>query len=161
MDDPSRFRSNVSDKEGLSLFHIACAVGAKKVVDWFLDDVGVDVNAAVSEDSLRYPGFTPLHMAASHIHTEVLISLLNHGANILIKNVQGLTRFGLLIRCSSSHSGIIIALERIMSHLIELYRRDYITFDGLEFNLLHAACIAGDKNLVEHWVKNKSNGFCP
>ena len=157
MKDYSRFKSNVSDKEGLSLFHIACAVGIKEVVDWFLDDFGVDVNVVVSEDSLRYPGFTPLHMAALHMSTRVLLSLLSHGANVMIKNREGLTPFNLLIQCWSFNYRMLSDddVRTIMSHLIEVYKRDYITFDGFEFNFLHAACIVGDKNLLEHWMKDK------
>ena len=76
MKDLLRLKNNISDEEGLSLFHIACATGQNNVVDWFLDDVGVDVNAAVSEDSIRYPDYTPLHMAAMGTHTHVLRVLL-------------------------------------------------------------------------------------
>ena len=58
MKDLLRLKNNISDEEE------------------FLDDVGVDVNAAVSEDSIRYPDYTPLHMAAMGTHTHVLRVLL-------------------------------------------------------------------------------------
>ena len=159
MNIPSRFKINVSDKEGLSLFHIVCAVGTKEVVDWFLDYVGVDVNAAVCEDSLRYPGFTPLHMAASHTHLGAFLKLLSHGGNIMIKNRQGLTPFELLFQNWSFHSddntGKYI-LCSTMTQLIQVYERHNTTFDGLEFPLLYAACLSNrQKDMVEYVVKNQ------
>ena len=155
--DPSRFKSNVSDKEGLSLFHIACAVGIEEVVDWFLDEVGVDVNAVVSEDSLQYPGFTPLHMAALNMRMEVFLNLLSQGANIMIKNRQGLAPLDLLIQnWSFNYDNTVYVVKKIMSRLIEDYRTDCVTFDGLEFNLLHAACISySDEDMVEHCDKDQ------
>ena len=154
----SRFKINVSDNEGLSLFHIACAFGMDKVVDWFLDNVDVDVNAAVNEDSLQYPGCTALCMAASNMRVQVFLKLLSHGANITLKNKQGLAPLDFLFQhWSVGYDDFDYDVKKIMSHVIKVYRKNYINFDGLEFNLLHAAGIVGDKTLVKHCIQDEDD----
>ena len=50
----------VADKDGLSNFHIACTISNALLVEEFLN-AGADVNLAISSDSVKFPGFTPLH----------------------------------------------------------------------------------------------------
>ncbi|KAK3096266.1 hypothetical protein FSP39_025127 [Pinctada imbricata] len=72
---------NKTSESGISLIHIACANGYRKVLRLLIKN-GADVNTT---DDL---GWTPLHVAARFSQMKTVQSLLKSGADPLLKNVN-------------------------------------------------------------------------
>ena len=143
----------IADKDGLSNFHIACTSFETDLVDKFLASKA-DINLVVSNDSLRFPGYTPLHMAVAYQQSTMTVKLLKHGAGITIKDGYGLTAFDLLLQtcnlngqesdksCYKCIESFLKAANRINSDL----------FDTHGFTLLHTSCVTGNKKLFKSCV---------
>ena len=89
LDKYSKLGVNLPNKDGLSLFRTACAVGSTEVSKFLcLERYRVDTNDAVSKDSTIYPGFTLLHIAVRHGAVDVIKKLLQHNADLGLKLIN-------------------------------------------------------------------------
>lgn len=80
---------NVLSKEGMNALHEAMN-SADMVTAKMLIRNGADVNIPTQTTDGFVDGWTPLHFAVSHGDTEMMLFLLNHGANPLAKEKDGL-----------------------------------------------------------------------
>ena len=77
------YRGNVdliADKGGLSHFHITCTSSNMYVVDKFVG-AGVDINFAVSNDALNFPGYTDTDSLFYEIRGENMYELMKADLN--------------------------------------------------------------------------------
>ena len=72
-------------KSGLSPLILACGDGLLAVVEYLLDAFQCDPN------SQNDTGFAPLHAAARGGHDAIVLSLLRHGADLSIEDLEGWT----------------------------------------------------------------------
>ena len=70
-------------KSGLSPLILACGDGLLAVVEYLLDAFQCDPN------SQNDTGFAPLHAAARGGHDAIVMSLLRHGADLSIEDLEG------------------------------------------------------------------------
>ena len=67
---------DIVDNDGASPLLIASQEGHLAVVQYFVEELGVDVNKATSEANGRY---TPLHLAVQQGHIHVAVCLMERG----------------------------------------------------------------------------------
>ncbi|MCL7042777.1 hypothetical protein MKW94_002749, partial [Papaver nudicaule] len=100
---------SIKDKNGVGVIHYAAAKGKINVLDYLIEDLGIDVNfkdekgdsplmhaieggntnvveyllgKGAGPNASNTKGYTPLHSAAEKGHTEILARLLSKGANV-------------------------------------------------------------------------------
>lgn len=71
---------NVKDKRGATALHRAASLGRSAIVSALLSCPGIDVSAADAD------GNTPLHLACEENHRNEARLLVQHGANLTLKN---------------------------------------------------------------------------
>ncbi|XP_014214850.1 ankyrin-3-like [Copidosoma floridanum] len=77
---------------GLTELHVYCAkyqTCKPEILQKMLDQ-NIDLNASVNDDSPIWQGYTPLHFAA-HCNLQTVLLLAKKGANLLAKNMNGIT----------------------------------------------------------------------
>ncbi|CAB0043940.1 unnamed protein product [Trichogramma brassicae] len=98
----NRFDLNYIDVEtGITHFHVACAYGCGKVVEQFLEH-GQDPNCLWTETSK-----SPLHLAVSAGHRDVIGALLRGGANPNLSDPEGLTALHVLCQRKFDDDGLV------------------------------------------------------
>lgn len=68
--------ATLSSKTGATALHLVCIRGCPITAELIIKQKGVDINA--KDNLLR----TPLHIAASHGHYELIMKLLDYGADV-------------------------------------------------------------------------------
>ncbi|KAJ8683925.1 hypothetical protein QAD02_019717 [Eretmocerus hayati] len=81
---------NHTDHDGLSHFHIACALGKLDAIRDYLKS-GASINDKVSSENKNFAGFSPLHFAVAFAKKNVVRLLLQHGAKVNDKGGQNVT----------------------------------------------------------------------
>lgn len=125
------------NKEGKTCFHIACSKGFFNIAEYFLKDL--NLNYLIEQtDSLAN---TPLHLASSNGNLGIVNLLLEHDAQLNVKNKDGNTALELSCRLGFFEiSKILISKYSIIqSHEVEK-KSEYP---------LHIACHEGAYELVE------------
>ncbi|XP_031777905.1 serine/threonine-protein phosphatase 6 regulatory ankyrin repeat subunit C [Nasonia vitripennis] len=89
--------TNVSCKNGVSHFHLACMMNHEEAVKFFLYVSRVPVNQTVNRDSPILPGYTALHFAVRYGSTTVVSALLDSRADLTIGDIAGITPLQLLV----------------------------------------------------------------
>lgn len=87
---------NASNNDGLSHFHIACMRNNASFAENFLKH-GANINGCVNPDIKQWGGYSPLHFAVDCNSLEVVKLLLNHKADINIKNGKNMTPLHLAV----------------------------------------------------------------
>lgn len=97
-----------TSNNGGTPLHSSSSLGIIKSVEFLLIDCKYDPNPIDKE------GNTPLHAAAKENHLETLSLLLQHGADIFIKNQQNQTALDLAIQ--QKHTNIISVLSTYQTY---------------------------------------------
>lgn len=95
---------------GITMLHIACHTSDKAAALKELKN-GADVNAKVHEDSMIWPGHTPIHVLFLQPYlntstTDLLNHLLAHGADVTLPNADGDTPALMAIKSRFTDIGI-------------------------------------------------------
>ena len=155
LDQYSKVKINfVVDKDGLSNFHIACTCTNALLVEEFLN-AGADVNLAVSSDSVKFPGYTPLHFAVTYRLPDVVDKLLARDANITIKNGLGMTAFDLLLETWENEGHFLNESHQIIASILKSAHErgiDNEAFDSRGFTLLHIAAMTGNEEMLKSCI---------
>ncbi|XP_058799168.1 ankyrin-3-like [Phymastichus coffea] len=161
----SRNWSNPSNKHGLTHFHIACMVNHTAAVKFFLEN-DVSVNETVDMDSPSLPGYSALQFAVRYYAYEVVLILLNYGADTSLKDASGTNPLQLVVKRnidiaewlqSGNHT-----LDKLFKKELEANEKVIAAILGppgfddtgsLGFNALHAACTLSDSSTVEELLR--------
>lgn len=81
---------NPSNSFGITHFHVACTTNNIEAINAFLEN-NVEINAAVDHKSSKCAGYTPLHFAVDFNRKKVVEILLQHGADVNVKDKDGFT----------------------------------------------------------------------
>ncbi|WP_133128698.1 ankyrin repeat domain-containing protein [Legionella nagasakiensis] len=84
---------NHSDNDGITALHLAAQLGNNDIVQTLITQEGIAIDAIENEF-----GYTPLHIAAEENHEDVLIGLLNAGADKEQQNESGYTPLQLALQ---------------------------------------------------------------
>ncbi len=125
---------------GVSVFHLAAAVGNKRIIDYFIQR---KVNIEIA-DSL---GQTPLIYAAANGQLEALEYLAAHGARFDIKNKTGAN--ALFLAAEKKSNGIAVIQWLVKKGLLDAAKNE----NGL--TPLHIAAVAGHCEAIELFVKSQ------
>ncbi|KAJ8681932.1 hypothetical protein QAD02_017724 [Eretmocerus hayati] len=175
---------NLTDNTGLSVFHILCSTDeSEKVIENLISN-GTNINAAVGNESALWAGFRPIHFATIFLKPSNVSILLQHGADILVKNgLDGYTALHLAMKRNFLDRAKLLVengadflimnrngetpLECAVSQLgfdywdegdaESLFPLDRMTFEYLKPSHFHLACALGFVNVVKHFLQN---GVC-
>jgi ankyrin repeat protein len=123
-----KYANSVNDK-GVSHFHIACTRDNPKIVQHFLQ-YEVDINSCGPSNSSIFAFFTALHYAVYYNCIQVVELLLNHNADVNVKNKEGWTP--LHLAATHGHSKIV---EIILKH----GKANLMSMNGDGLSPLHCA----------------------
>ena len=159
LDQYSRVKVNfVADKDGLSHFHIACTVPNLSIVDKFLA-AGADVNVAVNTDSVKFPGYTPLHFAVTYRLPGVADKLLSRNADITMRNGLGLTALDLLLETWDSEGQFSNACHQLIASIVKSAHERGIAnsaaFDSRGFTPMHVAVMTANQEMLESCIDRR------
>lgn len=134
-------KENPIDNAGLSHFHIACARNNLNIVKNFLQN-GVNVDSCVNIESVFWPSYTGMHFACHFLCTDVVKILLDHGADITLKNGLDLTPLEVIFEKTwflkwRTKDGFLEIIELILS-ATEADSNNCFADNG--FSLFHLAC---------------------
>ncbi|KAJ8682988.1 hypothetical protein QAD02_018780 [Eretmocerus hayati] len=136
---------NCVNDEDFAHVHIACMRDRVDVVKKLTREKS-NINFAVSSQSLRWAGYTPLHFAAEFHSVRTVEFLLSIGANIIIKNSNQLTAL---------HLADMVRNERIIDLILEAHRKvahNPANREGLSH--FHIACTRNNPEIVKCFMKN-------
>ncbi|XP_058795393.1 ankyrin-1-like [Phymastichus coffea] len=171
--------SNPCDNNGVSHFSIACMTNNVKAVEFFLDH-GISVNEVHKADWSNTTGYTPLHFAVKYCADEVAEILLNRGADLTVKDSNGMTALQLLVeekmkvwykrtrmlsmRLSNikritykTARSLIEKYERMMKLMLDNYKDDNEA--DVDFTRFCAACTMQDTSTLKRYLNNKAVSF--
>jgi ankyrin repeat protein len=155
-----------SDKQGLTIIHVAAAKGQDNVLQLLLTDFCLShwnhnkqssahhaaiygastthllPNARVTLNTRDKYGMTPLHLAVISSHKETIRLLLCHGADISAQNNLGQTPLHLAVKLRHNQNKVSIGLLVDAGAPLELQ-------DTLRQTPLHVAAREGCKNTVQ------------
>lgn len=167
---------NPSCKDGISHFHIACMFNNVDAVKLFLSN-GVSVHEAISMNSPRLPGYTPLHFAARYCCLETAEILLSHGADVQLKDAEGMSPLYLLIERNvliidtiDMEDSELFAIfidelknnERILNLLTkEISQKFSNAVDGIGLSCFHVACMQKYNPVTENVLMQNVNINAP
>ncbi|KAJ8682458.1 hypothetical protein QAD02_018250 [Eretmocerus hayati] len=134
---------NLTDESGLSVLHILCTTTKVETIESLISQ-GTDINAQVSNESVCWAGFTPLHFATKFRQQKAIILLLKSGANISIKNSMHLSPTGLLVDHLQQYfydAEIESTISEILQTIFSSLERSTLHCDLEPMSLLHALCL--------------------
>ncbi|XP_067685868.1 putative ankyrin repeat protein RF_0381 [Haliotis asinina] len=159
---------SVVDKNGNNVLHLACRTGKKMMAEYILTQTTVDINSRNNRK------MTPLLIAAYYGKIDVLGLLLEAGANALaadhnsnnmlhiccsrghvdtVKYILNSSMVDINSKNSKGMTPVLIAAfwsEREILNILEKQGANLSITDGSGDNILHVACIGGDKRIVKH-----------
>ncbi|KAJ8688268.1 hypothetical protein QAD02_024063 [Eretmocerus hayati] len=108
---------------------------------------------AVHRINSPYDEYTPLHFAADRGAYDIMKCLLQSGADLLCKTENGKTPLYLALRYrrSSGILGILHDFLQVQKSPVEI--KDHSFF--------HLVCVAGDLELIKHYLANGADPNCP
>ncbi|KAJ8664853.1 hypothetical protein QAD02_006515 [Eretmocerus hayati] len=137
--------TNATDSDNLSHFHVACMRNHLDAVKQYLKH-GVDVNSPVNLTARGWPGFTALHFAVDNECIEVVELLLDHNADISIKNAEHMTSLHLAV---NKKNDVIVKLI-LSSH--ECHKSNPVDKNGLSH--FHIACMKNHFEAAKMFLQN-------
>lgn len=88
----------IHDHIGLSRLHVVCTIyDQSRIENFLLENPSIDLDRTIDVNSTVWPGYTPLHFAA-RFNVDTVKLLMKKGANILAKDVNGVTPFDLCLK---------------------------------------------------------------
>ncbi|KAJ8668444.1 hypothetical protein QAD02_010107 [Eretmocerus hayati] len=87
---------NVTSDEGLTVFHMICTTNQIQVAKKFMR-AGLNINAQVGNESVRWAGFTAIHFACLFKQTEMIEFLLQQQAHTSILNDMSLSPYDFIV----------------------------------------------------------------
>lgn len=151
--------ANPKNKKGLSHFHIACIRNNDTVVRYFLKS-RVNVEDAIYEDSLLWPGCTALHLAVEYKCFKVVKLLLDAGADKYAQNTNEMKPFDIAEKNFADVS--------MMHYYLADEHHNYGPYNKI--SNFHVACMKSNNNLVESFINSgaainnrvsRNSVFCP
>lgn len=144
---------NFTDKYGLSIFHMACAVGDTAAVENFLKR-NINVNLEVT--SGEFGGFTGLHFAAINYHEDVIKLLLKYKANINAVDKKERSAIWLAVQFIISETVFFKLNEKLLKNKVSYEAADVTEQQVMNFMRQEVKKIPVIKLLIE----NKCNLNC-
>ena len=134
--------NDIRDIGGNTLLHTAAAAGDQPLVELYIHELGMDINAANKDNR------TPLHLAASEGHTAIVQQLVSL-ENVAINAVDNLNNTALHLALYRESEAVDI-VKLLLSHHIAVNAVDFMGDTAL-----HLATIKGYTNMVEHLLSSK------
>lgn len=125
------------NKDGKLCFHIACTKGYFNIVEYFLKDLNLNYFL----DQLDNDANSPLHLASLNGHLRIVHILVEHGANLNLKNKEGNT--ALEISCRLGY----FEISKVLISRYSVIQTSQA--DKSNQNPLHIACSEGAYELVQ------------
>lgn len=163
---------NPMDDNGLSHYHMACAVNHTEAIIFFLK-AGVAVDLKVENDSEYLPGYTALHFAIRYSSLEAAKILMNTGADLFVKDTKGRSSLTLILErlinatdylnmgkraCCLVCKKEIKKIESIIHVILKSDKANGINLiDNKELTLFHVACALSDQSFVRNYLKQNVN----
>ncbi|XP_067685531.1 serine/threonine-protein phosphatase 6 regulatory ankyrin repeat subunit A-like [Haliotis asinina] len=162
---------SVVDKHGDNILHLVCRYGNMKIVNYILTHTTLNINSTNNKK------MTPLLMAAYHGKKDVLGLLLETGAdtsavdhknnNVLhlsctgghvdtVKFILNLNIVDINSKDLSGMTPVMLAAywgKREIFYILVQQGADLSITDQIGDNILHKACIGGNKDTVKHVLK--------
>ncbi|KAJ8674931.1 hypothetical protein QAD02_010717 [Eretmocerus hayati] len=144
--------ANVTDCEGLSIFHISCALGHIQAIEHLLAN-GVDINSQVGSESAYWAGFTPMNFAVNFVRPLVVDVFLRHGADVTLVNGLNLNPYDhILDRLGIEHwdlQRLELNFTILMKILLYVSER-HIHLNNRGISLLHCLAASGETNVEQY-----------
>ncbi|KAJ8667231.1 hypothetical protein QAD02_008893 [Eretmocerus hayati] len=135
---------NCCNCDKFSHLHIACMRNNVEVVKKLIQSKQ-DINAAIDNQSLHWPGFTPMHFAVQYRCTETVEYLLSIGADITIKDARQLTPL---------HLAHMQRSEQIIDMILQAHLNVVSNpANSQSLSHFHIACTRNNPKIVEFFIK--------
>ena len=129
---------NLQEQYGATALHLACSRGNVDAVALLLESEGIEVNIQDKQQD------TPLHSACLNGSATIVEMLLNHGADALIANEEGV--LPIHVACQEGNVAIVRNIMRLRFN----ERQEMLTrYDNEQNYPLHLACKSGVPELVQ------------
>jgi ankyrin repeat protein len=146
---------SIDDKNNNSI-HRICFINSNTIFSIALEHIkknkqSQDIKSLINNKNSS--GFTPLHYACYKGNLEIIIKLINLGADIYLKNNKGLN----ILHLASQGNQI-----NILAYFIEKYNFDPMSLDDVYSTPLHWACYFGCENCADFLLslKRVKINFC-
>ncbi|XP_014215041.1 serine/threonine-protein phosphatase 6 regulatory ankyrin repeat subunit A-like [Copidosoma floridanum] len=148
----------------LSHFHIACHSKHLKAVQALLpivNDINEPINGKLMDYIKKLPhnvclGDTPLHLAVGNHSAEIVDLLLENGADVTLKNANGLKPLHIALQNYSR----VRSQNAIIRRLFE-FEKQVDWPDSIGLTELHIACALEDESMMETLLKSGKNPNSP
>ncbi|KAJ8668270.1 hypothetical protein QAD02_009933 [Eretmocerus hayati] len=144
-----RYHSRVLDTKfndrGISMLHFLCIPSAPTAIGELIDTLKIypdEINKSIHEMNSSWDGYTPLHFAARMFREDRVILLIEKGAYVLKKAVNGDTPLHLWTK------SMIIDYPRDL----RLLQRNYMGSNG--HSIFHRACDNCTVSLIKYFLEN-------
>ncbi|KAJ8668562.1 hypothetical protein QAD02_010225 [Eretmocerus hayati] len=137
---------NLTNEEGLSIFHMLCTTKRLDAIENFLQD-GVDINTQVKSDSMRWAGFAAIHFACLFQQKEVVALLLMYGADVSVENGINLRPSDMLINNLDLYK--VYKQHEAFKCLVKIFISFPDKFSNRKISPLHAVCVNEIKDLED------------
>ncbi|KAJ8673110.1 hypothetical protein QAD02_004371 [Eretmocerus hayati] len=140
---------NVHNHENLEKFshlHVACMMNEIRVVKQLVKEgYGKNINKAVSNNAMFWPGYTPLHFAVRYGCNETVEFLLTAGVDMMVEDSRKLTPL---------HLAHLQQNETVIDQLLQAHKYEFkYPISKQNVSHFHIACTRNDASIVEHFLE--------